>query len=75
MDDSFLIFLYATVWIVFLILGTTAAMIMVWSEKISPDTTPKGKHIYYSGFGFSVFIALIVIFGMVLVFARQIAGF
>ena len=75
MDDSFLKIIYTSSWIVFLIIGTTTTMIAILSEKISPDTTPKGRHIYYSGFGFSVFIASIVIFGMVLGFARQIAGF
>ena len=75
MDSKFLEIIYISSWIVFLIIGTTLAMIAIFSKKISPDTTPKGKQIYYAGVGFSVFITVIVIGGLVLGFARQMAGF
>lgn len=75
MDDSFLKLISISSWIVFLIIGSVTTMIAIFSKEVSPDTSPKGRHIYYSGVGFSIFITVIVLGGLVLGFARQMAGF
>lgn len=58
-----------------MIIGTACALIAIFSDGITPESTKKGKHIYWFGFGFTVACVAIVVGGMVIGFAMQISGF
>jgi len=71
--DFLLTFIYVSIWIVILIIGTSCAMIAIFSKGIAPDSTPKGRFIWWFGVSFVGFICLIAVGGLILGFAFKIA--
>lgn len=74
-SPDFAMLMYVSLWLCLIITGLTCAMIAIFSDGISPDSTTKGKHIYWFGASFIVICAVVSIGGLLVGFAMKVSGF